>query len=375
MLLKSIEFVELDLPFKREFSHARKTRTGAGTILVRVITTQGVVGWGEILARSYVTGETSDALFDDHVQRSVVATLVQASLDCRFDNQQTLTRWIDEQLPGYRFHTALFGGVELALWSALHQTSGVDFDRLIGRVNPRKPGRCLTIGFETDQRAFRQQAIAARVGGATVIKLKVGRADDIERLLALDRHLNGKLPIRVDANGVYSVEQAEALLEACAHKTALQSIEEPFARHNDNGENAQRTLYAQYGIPFVADESVCSMDDARNVSESGCFQIINLRIGKHGGIRATVSLRDFADQQQLGLVCGSMVGETGILSQASELLLARSTQFDYVEGLGQNNRFLQIDPVQRVADSSPMNPFTFKQAQCRHLVRRTMTFP
>jgi muconate cycloisomerase len=374
MLLKSIEFVELELPFKREFSHARKTRTGAGTILVRVITTQGVVGWGEILPRSYVTGETSDALFDDQAHRSVVATLAHAILDCRFHNQQTLTRWIDDQLPSYRYHTALFGGVELALWSALHQTSGVDFDRLIGPVNPRKPGRCLTIGFETDKTFFRQQAIAASVSSATVVKLKVGRSDDIERLLALDGHLNGKLPIRVDANGMYSVEQTRALLEACAHKTALQSIEEPFARHSADGEEAQRTLYAQYGIPFVADESVCSMDDARKANESGCFQIINLRMGKHGGMQAAVRLRDFADQQNLGLVCGSMVGETGVLSQASELLLARSTQFDYVEGLGQNNHFLQIDPVQRVDDSSPLSPFIFKEAQCSHLVRRTMMF-
>jgi len=55
-----------------------------------------------------------------------------------------------------------------------------------------------------------------------------------------------------------------------------------------------------------------------------------------------------------------MVGETGILTQASEVLLSRSTEFDYVEGLGQNRRFLTLDPVEKIESAGPLHTFKLK---------------
>jgi len=352
MIFQSVEFIRLQLPFNSGFEHARTARAVGDTVLVKLSTDTGLHGWGEILPRPYVTGETVDNIFNE--QSAEPQALAEALGASRINNQAQLEQWIDRALPQYQHHTALFGGVELAMWDVLNQTGGVDWDAALGPVNERETGRCVTIGFDADTDKLRARAIDAKFKKATVVKLKI------------------------DANGLFDTDRMTALLQACAGSTALQSVEQPFKHTDYSYAEIQRRLYSEFGIPFVADESVCSIEDAIRWQKSGGFQIYNLRIGKHGGMRATRIIRDLAQAAGIGLVSGSMVGETGILTQASELLLSRSSSFDYVEGLGQNRQFLAIDPVEAVtAENAPdnageaMQSFTLKaQAEAELLQER-----
>jgi len=366
MIFQSVEFIRLQLPFNNGFEHARAARAVGDSILVKLTTDSGVHGWGEILPRAYVTGETVDAILDEASSEAVELARSLSSL--HIVNQGELEHWIDQQLPRYQYHTALFGGVEMAMWDALNQSHGVDWDQAIGPVNQRPLGRCVTIGFDAATEKLRARAIDATLKKATVVKLKIGLDDDIDRIKLLDKHLNGKVPIRVDANGLLDVDRVKLLLQACAGSTALQSIEQPFSHSDQSYADTQQSLFSQFNIPFAADESVCSIEDALEWHKNGGFQIYNLRIGKHGGMRATRIIRDHANANGIGLVSGSMVGETGVLTQASELLLTRSTGFDYVEGLGQNRHFLAIDPVERVEVEGPLQSFKMKQQAITELV-------
>ena len=399
MIVTAVEFLQLALPFKSKFVHAQKTRSTGDVILVCVTTECGIQGWGEILPRSYVTGESVNSIMGNSEPSLLELTsesgsapapstapapapathqLAQQLLGCSFGSQAALSAWVTDCLPEHRFKTALFGGVELALWNAMSQTGGIDFNQLLGPVRDRKCGRCVTIGFDATTDSLRARSIDARLKGASVVKLKIGLDDDIERLLALNSFLHGKLPIRVDANGLYDPDRTEALLKAslqAASKVFLQSIEEPFLTDTTAFETSLRTLYRRYQVPFVADETVCSLEDAQKVQAQGCYQLINLRIGKHGGFVATRKIKDLAEHHGIGLVCGSMVGETGVLTQASELLLAHSQQLDYVEGLGQNKNFLYVDPVQRLDESAGvMKPFRFRAQQCVGLLKAKLQF-
>jgi len=48
----------LEIPFKSSFSHSLKTRSFSDSIVVRLATDTGLCGYGEGIARPYVTGET-----------------------------------------------------------------------------------------------------------------------------------------------------------------------------------------------------------------------------------------------------------------------------------------------------------------------------
>ena len=376
MIVESLEFVHLELPFRRPFAHASRTRTSGDTVLVRLTTRDGLAGHGEILPRRYVTGETIGAILGEDGREGEAARLADLVVGRRFADAPALVGWIEARYPAFESATALFGGVELALWNALCRTVDVDFGPVLGPPRDRPVGRCVTLGLELSAEGLRRAAIGARLGGATVAKLKLGRPDDVERLRALDGWLGGRTPIRVDANGRYDAGRAEALLSACAGTTALESFEDPFGDVDGDGDatEAQRRLHARFGVGFVADESLRCLSDARRIVERGAFQAVNLRVGKLGGLYPTRLVRDLAARGGLALVAGSMVGESGVLTQASELLLSRSAGLDYVEGLGQNVRFLEVDPVTRLDGPGPMRAFAFDREACAPLVRRSVTF-
>src|SRR3712207_6009633 len=58
MRIKSCTIYALGIPFVEAFAHSTKSRTHSDSIVVRLEGADGTVGYGEGIARSYVTGET-----------------------------------------------------------------------------------------------------------------------------------------------------------------------------------------------------------------------------------------------------------------------------------------------------------------------------
>src|SRR3712207_1889262 len=58
MRIKSCTIYALDVPFVEAFAHSAKSRAASDAIVVRLEAEDGAVGYGEGVARPYVTGET-----------------------------------------------------------------------------------------------------------------------------------------------------------------------------------------------------------------------------------------------------------------------------------------------------------------------------
>ncbi|HEX7026108.1 MAG TPA: enolase C-terminal domain-like protein [Gammaproteobacteria bacterium] len=339
MRVKSCELIWLRTPFKQSFSHARATRHCSDKILVLLNTCEGVTGFGEILARGYVSGETNDSIFNKEGP-GLASEVVGRS----FASLETLLNFIKTAWFEELWGTALLGGFELALLNAYAQLQPVNINRLLGprRVSP--PGNCATLGFECADEQIRRYVIQAKLIGATVIKVKVGLANDIERLCCLNSALKGRMPIRLDANGSLSLEQAIEMLVHC-QRLPIQSLEQPFAADDPQLEEKLAELLKCTHVPLMADESLCTPTDLNRWLSSRVYQIFNIRVGKCGGLVGSIFMRDAALLAGLDIVAGTMVGESGVLNRASELLLTYSESLPYVEGLGQHKSLLMEDPV------------------------------
>lgn len=366
MRVRTISLLHLAIPFKGVFRHGRKGRSCGDTVLVKLVTDAGVTGWGEVLARSYVTGETTD---DIMTRRGEI--LAASVIGQRFDDQIMLTRWLSEGLNRWRRDLALFGGIELALWQCLEREHSLDMETLVGPQRARPVGRCVTIGFDVPLDSLRIRAIDARLKRATAVKLKVGLGPEIdaERLHVLSAHFEHRMPLRIDGNGTFELEDAIALLDRCRH-LPVESFEQPFPSSVDDLERRLRALYEHSGVAMMADESVCSVEQAEQWANSGAYQLYNIRVGKHGGLLGSRLVRDCALANGVGLVGGSMVGESGLLTQASALLLSRSDALPYIEGLGQNRSWLSVDPVERFAGTvEGLGEFRFRENRCEPLLQ------
>ncbi len=356
MRIERITLLRLRIPFSTGFAHAVARRTCSDTLLVVLRTAAGAQGFGEILARDYVTGESNDRIFADSGP-----ALGAELLGRRFDDQAALAAFIEGCLREGRWQPALFGGFELALWHAFALSADLDLAALLGPQRRDAAGKCATIGLDCPAGQLRHRARLAKLGGATAIKLKVGGDCDLERLQALNEALQGNMPIRLDANGSLQLQACIDLLKDCA-QLPIASIEQPFAKGDADLAAKLKHLYAQTAVPIVADESLCSIADAEQLLGSGVYQAFNLRIGKHGGLLATAKIRDMARAAGIGLVAGTLVGESGVLNQAAQLLLRHSPALPYVEGLGQNRTLLQMDPVKvETHSTASMPPITLRQ--------------
>jgi L-alanine-DL-glutamate epimerase-like enolase superfamily enzyme len=68
-----------------------------------------------------------------------------------------------------------------------------------------------------------------------------------------------------------------------------------------------------------------------------------VRLGKNGGLVAANRLVDYAVEAGVQVHLGTMVGETGVLSAASETFGRCRPEFDCLDGKGQSAFLLEVD--------------------------------
>jgi muconate cycloisomerase len=81
----------------------------------------------------------------------------------------------------------------------------------------------------------------------------------------------------------------------------------------------------------MLDESLCTLEDARDAHQTGAAELVNLRLSKCGGLLETARIAAFARSVGIGYQVGTMVGETGILASLGRSFTARVEGVRYLE--------------------------------------------
>lgn len=327
----------LNIPFVEEFRHSTQARTFSDSIVVQLRTTDGTVGYGEAIARPYVTGETVESCLSfmkDHLWPQVAAhEFPQLIVDA--DPLVSLTA-IHECLSAVPNSTASDPqptawhgarcGFELALIDCLLQGQRLSLADLL----PPKRDSVTYSGVITSstEETVRRIAKHLKLFGLTQVKVKIGTDHDRPRLNAVRAVLGPSCSLRVDANGGLSAGDALATLKALAD-LRIDSAEQPIPR----GEPADlAALRAVSPIPIMVDESLVTLTDARDLIAAQACDAFNLRISKCGGIYTTLKMARLAADAGLQIQLGSQVGETAILSAAGRHVAAYLDDLRFVEG-------------------------------------------
>jgi o-succinylbenzoate synthase len=135
--------------------------------------------------------------------------------------------------------------------------------------------------------------VLARFPGCRTAKVKVAApgqtlADDVARVREVRRVLGPEGRIRVDANGLWNLDEAEHALNALG-EFDLEYVEQPCATIEELAEIRRRS--SDYlGIPVAADESVRRADDPLLVATTGSADILVIKVAPLGGIHAALAL-------------------------------------------------------------------------------------
>ncbi|MCB9716247.1 MAG: hypothetical protein H6712_20440 [Myxococcales bacterium] len=344
MRIESATLHRVRIPFRGSFGHALSSRSHSDAVLVELRDDQGGVGWGEILPRAYVTGETIEGV----LERSGPA-LARRLLGSELLDREAVLGWIRQTLPEVGRELATFGGFEVALLDLAGHRHGFSLASVLLADPTAEPGPALPpgviIGFEVATPDLKKHCVALRFKGRTHVKVKVGRDDDPERLAMITRVFGPKVPLRLDANAAWSADEAVARL-AALREIPIASIEQPVPADDLAG---LRAIRERSGVPVMADESVCSLADAERLVAERAADIFNVRPGKHGGAIASLQIVECARAAGIGIHLGTLVGESGVLSRLAEVFGRCVPGFACLDGKGQN-RFLLESDVLRASD-------------------------
>ncbi len=331
MQIQTAQLLALQIPFTEAFTHSIQSRIASDSIIVRLTFADGTVGYGEAVARPYVTGETVESCLQFMSERiwPAVAPVDYPAFDAAdpLDWLNTVSNTIPQvQGEGAIAWNAARTGFELALLDGLLKSQNLS----LSAVLPPQRSTVIYSGVITASSIEKAVKTAKhyKLFGLKQLKVKTMGGDDVERIAAIRQAVGPEVSLRIDGNGGYGVEGAIAICKALA-EFQIDSAEQLLPR-------CDLALLAQVKaaalVPQMVDESLIIHSDAEALIAANACDWFNLRISKLGGIAATLAIAHLAQSHGIRLQLGCQVGETAILSAAGRHLAAASPHIEFVEG-------------------------------------------
>ena len=234
----------------------------------------------------------------------------------------------------------------MALWDLAGQRAGRPVVELLS--DAWSPEVVVNASIGAGDRAGAAAAAArARADGFACVKVKVGVGDDAGRVAAVRAAGGPSLAIRLDANGAWTVDQAETALTALA-PVGLELVEEPVG-----GLDALRELRGRVPVRIAMDETA----GEPGALASGATDAVCLKVGRCGGIAATLAAATLVRTTGAEVYLASAWdGPSGI---AAALHVAAALRIELPCGLATLGVFSELDdpfPARDGAIAVPARP-------------------
>ena len=195
--------------------------------------------------------------------------------------------------------TIAMAGIDLALWDAAGRRAGLGLADSLGRIRSRVGvyGSGVNLHYPIDELVA--QARRWVDTGYDAVKIKVGKADvaeDVDRVAAV-RETIGGLPLMVDANQRWNLDQAVAAAEALAPFN-LDWLEEPLRSDDTRG---YRSLRAAVDVPIALGENVHTIHRFRDLIDAEAIDVLQPNIVRVGGVTPFLSIAALAREAGLTL--------------------------------------------------------------------------
>jgi len=295
--IKAIKLHALNMTLNHPFSTSFGTVKDREFYIVEVIDQNGHHGFGESVAFAtpWYTEETAQTCF--HMMRDFLIPLLQAH---PIDHPDDLVALFS---PIKKNHMAK-AAIEGAIWDLYAKTNNIPLYQALGG-NKKTIDVGISIGIQPsiDDLIYRiEQSVQA---GYKRVKLKIKPGHDMQVLHSVRQHFPD-LPLLADANSAYTLKDIDHLKQLDDFN--LMMIEQPLG-HDDIIDHA--TLQKNIHTSICLDESIHSFDDVRHAIQLGSCRVINIKIGRVGGLTEAKRIHDYCRDHHIPIWCGGML-EAGI---------------------------------------------------------------
>jgi o-succinylbenzoate synthase len=264
--IASVEVIPYALPFREPYVTARGRLDRREMVLLRLRSTDGLLGLGEAVPLSLRGGvglgqvvEELEALSDREEldERTLMGSATQLSAPARC---AALTALLDLR------------GRRAASEGSSHPA-------------PAQPVECNATLVADEPAAVAADAERWAADGFSAFKLKLGVGDDVGQVRAVRDAVGGGARIRVDANAAWDVETAKRTL-ATLEPLDVELAEQPVATLEE------AAALSASPIPIAADESVESRADAERALAMDACRLAGVKLSKVGGPEAAIEIAE-----------------------------------------------------------------------------------
>ncbi|MGN1402085.1 MAG: o-succinylbenzoate synthase [Bacillus sp. (in: firmicutes)] len=297
MKIEEVTLRKMKMGLNTPFTTSYGTMSHKECILVEVRDADGYSGWAEAVAfeAPWYTEETVKTSW--HMLEDFLVPALLGKEICHPDR-------ISELFAFVKRNRMAKAGLECAVWDLYARRQNIPLWKAVGgRRQTVEVG--IAIGIQDSTSQLFSKINKAIESGYRRVKLKIKPGQDIEPIRAV-RTRFPELAIMADANSAYTLNDIDRLKEL--DDFDLMMIEQPLA-HDDLVDHA--VLQSQIKTPICLDESITSFEDARKAIDMASCRVINMKIGRVGGISEAIRIHDFCQQKGIAIWCGGML-ESGI---------------------------------------------------------------
>lgn len=311
MKIEEITVRHLKMSLKSPFSTSFGTFVDKEFLLLEAKDAQGHIGWGESVAFDAPWYNEETMKTNWHMLQDFLIPLI---LNKEIHHPDE----VSELFKGIRKNNMAKSAIEGAVWDIYSQETNQSLaSALGGRKDKIEVG--ISIGIQKSIEKQIEVVDKAIKDGYKRIKVKIKPGWDVE-VISILRENFPDVPIMADANSAYTLEDVELLKQL--DEFSLTMIEQPLAS-DDIIDHA--VLQKQIKTPICLDESIHSLEDVRKAIELGSCGIINIKIGRVGGISEAKKIHDYCQEKGIPVWCGGML-ESGI-GRAHNIALTTLSNF------------------------------------------------
>ena len=295
LTIAQVELYKLFIPLKEPFIISLGPIYNAENIIVVIKTQEGLAGYGECSPFMSINGESMDTCF---IVGQYFARLFMGK------NALAIPERIAEMDRLIYANSSIKSAFDMALYDLASQHAGLPLYKFLGGSNDKVITTDYTVSIG-DPDKMANDALKILQEGYPAIKVKLGKngSKDVERMKAIRKAVGNAIPLRIDANQGWDVDEAIETLNAMA-TLDIQHCEEPIARWN---YMQLPKVKKASPIPIMADESCGDEHDAERLIALDACDYLNIKLGKAGGIFKALKIVELAKQKKMHLQVGAFM--------------------------------------------------------------------
>jgi muconate cycloisomerase len=311
LLIERIEARILDIPTIRPHKLSFGAINRQSPVIVQLWLKDGACGFGEAAT---IGGPSWNEESPESILHAIRDYLAPALIGQEGANVGAALARMDAFCKGNAFAKS---AVEMALIDAVSRSFQLPAYQLLGGKRHQSLPLAWTLASGDVAKDLEEAELRLAQKRHRIFKMKIGARSpeqDVAVVNRVARGLQGRAILTVDVNQPCDGNTARRYLPQLID-AGVTLIEQPVAKWN---LEALKILTATLGdrAAIMADETVCSPQDALMLARSQASHVFSLKVAKHGGLLGTRQVAGIAEAADIGWYGGTML-ETSLGSAAS----------------------------------------------------------